>query len=350
MNMAPRQEKENARRSQGRRKLRIAAPLMDRPDNGPYIFMQRLMHALVARGHHWVGDDADADVRIGVIEEDIDRWHDAGVPVLLRLDGVYHDSAIHFGERNAGMARSHLLADAVVYQSRFARTMARRYLGLPVTPLQQVIPNGAARREKSAPPLFPGRALVFTAARWRPHKRLEDMVQGFLEWRRPDAVLCVAGAVAPFCEHPSVKWLGALSPDALVPYYQQAMAFLHLAWIDWCPNTVVEALAAGTPVICTANGGTRELVGDSGIVLSEAPYDGAPCDLYHPPRVPPGMVADALSRLAAAPLAVCRPDLDIGCTAAAYEAMLLRTVEMRPSLKKRVRTGGRKGENRWAAL
>jgi len=47
---------------------------------------------------------------------------------------------------------------------------------------------------------------------------------------------------------------------------------------------VIEALSQGTPVICASSGGTRELVGDYGVVLQEkgnynfelADYDAPP--------------------------------------------------------------------------
>jgi glycosyltransferase involved in cell wall biosynthesis len=63
---------------------------------------------------------------------------------------------------------------------------------------------------------------------------------------------------------------------------------LHLAWLDHCPNVVVEALAQGCPVICSSEGGTRELVERAGgIVVPDAkPYSFDLVDYDNPPRVP----------------------------------------------------------------
>ena len=51
-------------------------------------------------------------------------------------------------------------------------------------------------------------------------------------------------------------------PEQLVPYYRAADVYLHAAKAETFPNTVVEALACGTPVIGTAVGGVPEQVRD----------------------------------------------------------------------------------------
>lgn len=49
-------------------------------------------------------------------------------------------------------------------------------------------------------------------------------------------------------------------PERLVPYYRAADVYLHAAKAETFPNTVVEALACGTPVIGTAVGGVPEQI------------------------------------------------------------------------------------------
>ena len=61
---------------------------------------------------------------------------------------------------------------------------------------------------------------------------------------------------------------------------------IHTAWLDHCPNTVVEALGVEVPVICAEDGGTKELVRNYGIVLKEyTPYDFQLTDYENPPRL-----------------------------------------------------------------
>jgi glycosyltransferase involved in cell wall biosynthesis len=59
---------------------------------------------------------------------------------------------------------------------------------------------------------------------------------------------------------------------------------IHLAWLDHCPNVVVEAISQGCPVICTDSGGTQEIVRSNGVIVPEksqyrfelADYDNPP--------------------------------------------------------------------------
>jgi glycosyltransferase involved in cell wall biosynthesis len=66
---------------------------------------------------------------------------------------------------------------------------------------------------------------------------------------------------------------------------------IHLAWLDHCPNTVVEALSVGTPVVCTSAGGTAELLTQSagftrGVVLNESQGHALELrDYDHPPDI-----------------------------------------------------------------
>jgi glycosyltransferase involved in cell wall biosynthesis len=51
-------------------------------------------------------------------------------------------------------------------------------------------------------------------------------------------------------------------PEVVVRYFQAADIYLHAARADTFPNTVLEALACGTPVVATAVGGIPEQVED----------------------------------------------------------------------------------------
>lgn len=60
-------------------------------------------------------------------------------------------------------------------------------------------------------------------------------------------------------------------PAAVARYYQAADVYVHAARADTFPNTVIEALACGTPVVATAVGGIPEQVedGDVGFVVPQ---------------------------------------------------------------------------------
>ena len=51
--------------------------------------------------------------------------------------------------------------------------------------------------------------------------------------------------------------------------------YIHTKIGDWCPNSVLEAMSCGLPVICPSWGGTKELVGDAGAICQSKEWE---CD------------------------------------------------------------------------
>ena len=65
----------------------------------------------------------------------------------------------------------------------------------------------------------------------------------------------------------NIKCLGIKTYDQLPSLLSSADIFLHVKVGDWCPNAVLEAMASGLPVVCPSWGGTKELVGDAGVIV-----------------------------------------------------------------------------------
>jgi glycosyltransferase involved in cell wall biosynthesis len=57
-----------------------------------------------------------------------------------------------------------------------------------------------------------------------------------------------------------VHYLGSLSPDQLIPVYNAVDAFVLPSLEDNLPNTVMEALSCGTPVVAFRQGGLPEMI------------------------------------------------------------------------------------------
>ena len=96
--------------------------------------------------------------------------------------------------------------------------------------------------------------------------------------------------------NPSIKFLGHVPQDVLASYLKTSIASIHLCWFDSCPNSVIESIIAGVPVISNNVGGTWEIVGPSGgyVCDVDSPYDMSPVDLYNPPQINRGRIAAAL--------------------------------------------------------
>jgi glycosyltransferase involved in cell wall biosynthesis len=92
----------------------------------------------------------------------------------------------------------------------------------------------------------------------------------------------------------------------LMDRYRGVNAFLHVSWTEGMPQVLLEAFAAGTPVVATAVGGVPEAAGDAALLI--------------PPGDPDAATA-ALRRLAA------EPDLRRELVARGVERVRGRTLE-----------------------
>jgi len=73
---------------------------------------------------------------------------------------------------------------------------------------------------------------------------------------------------------PDVRFIGRVEPADLPQYYRGSDLFLSTDILEaGCPNVVLEAMAAGTPVIGVDAGPLPELVGKEGGICVEPPFD-----------------------------------------------------------------------------
>src|SRR4029079_1572118 len=144
----------------------------------------------------------------------------------------------------------------------------------------RVIPNGVAvaPRPGSRPP----HARFLVSGRIAPSKRLEAILEAFAlasqGLREPELHIVgqaeprdaryASGIVAAASALP-VRFRGAL--PGLEHLSEPFTATIVLGTHQGCPNAVLEAMAAGIPVIANASGGTGELVrdGETGWLLAE---------------------------------------------------------------------------------
>ena len=66
-----------------------------------------------------------------------------------------------------------------------------------------------------------------------------------------------------------IFYTGNIKHELCLQIYSAADAMIHMAWLDHCPNVVVEAISQDCPVICTNSGGTSEILRSGGYVVKE---------------------------------------------------------------------------------
>jgi len=187
-------------------------------------------------------------------------------------------------------------ADRVIYQSQFIRSWWEHWHGIAKAPANVIIngvdlnfysPDGAQERPTDRfrmlllegslagglnAGLFHGIAVAEKLAEKFPMEvvvagRVDDATQ-----KRINSALSVANL--------SVKFLGTI-PREQIPQLARSSHLMYCAEVNPpCPNSVIEALACGLPVIGFDSGSLKELVtGDAGRIV---PYGGNPWKLETP--------------------------------------------------------------------
>ena len=96
-------------------------------------------------------------------------------------------------------------------------------------------------------------------------------------------------------------------------------AMIHLAWLDHCPNVVVEAVSQGCPVICTDSGGTKEIIGEGGLVIPETRQYNYELTNYDDPY---SLDLSLLKKVQIESLEVDKSKVDLQVSADEYEKVL----------------------------
>jgi glycosyltransferase involved in cell wall biosynthesis len=280
---------------------------------GPKIFGSRLKNGLERRG--WIFDIVKPQYNISFVS----GGYSATSENILRLDGLYFDTDNTLGDTNKlnePLNTAYNIHDKIVFQSEWSRDMFFHHFGITRKPYE-VIYNGVPYDlvYNATPIKFPFKKTLICSGRWRRHKRLEETIAGFKKLNDFDVGLVILGrhAIAGLPEN--IISLGDVPPESIFKALKGADAFVSLSWLDSCPNTVVEALACGLPVLCSHNGGTKELVKNSGIVLKlEEDFNLERIALYSPPKVDTDLIAKGMRSILDMKEyygGVIRPDLNI---------------------------------------
>jgi len=258
--------------------------------SGPNSFGKRLAMALIESGHEVeLHDGTHADVSIVFIEP---SGRPLAKKVIQRLDGIWF-SPEEFETKNSSIKKLYQSADGVIWQSEFDKEMITKWWKFPKK--GAVIHNGINAREIKKfqiPALEQIRQqyemLFVCSANWHPQKRLLQNIELYKHLRNfySSAALIVLGSNPIKVADPHIFYAGSQPHEICLEIFSAANWMLHLAWLDHCPNTVIESLSQGTPVICSEHGGTKELIKGYGIILNEkVNYNFELTDYENPPKI-----------------------------------------------------------------
>ena len=252
--------------------------------SGPNHFGKKLKKYLEKLGASI--NDGAPDIQLSFIEAQRDA---KGIPLIQRLDGIYFNRMFNYNEQNKNIMNTYTSATGVVFQTEFNRRLTFQYFGH--YPNSTIIRNGADLEmiNQAAPLendiLAKHDRIWCCASSWRPHKRLRENIEYFLFSSGDNDCLVVAGKTSEMIQHERVYYVGQLNITTLISLYKASSVFVHLAWLDHCPNVVVDAKACGCEIICSSSGGTKEIAGQDARLILEDEWDLSPTDLYKPPKL-----------------------------------------------------------------
>lgn len=253
-------------------------------DSGPNRFGRKLWDAFKRNGH--TPSTSSGDIQLSFINASVHR----SIPIVQRLDGVYFNSKQDWKMMNEPLRATYVSAAAVIAQTDFDKKLIHKYFGHRDD--VYVIRNGTDTAlidqiDPAVDDIFKRFENVWVcASSWRPHKRLRENLRYFVQNRGVNDCLIIAGA-NPDCSwnYTNVFYAGNLRWESLISLCKRAKYFLHLSYLDHCPNVVVDARACGCKLIVSSTGGTREVAGSDATVIEEDAWDYEPTALYEPPTM-----------------------------------------------------------------
>ena len=252
--------------------------------SGPNGFALKLAGQLSKLGHEIV--DKDPDVVLNFIQGHIPNYRN-----VLRLDGIWFNTTQDWQKQNKPIELSYNTADAVIVQSKFNYKLVTEYFGKKEN--IHIVNNGTQCDLINILPEArldtPRQNNWLCASSWRPHKRLSENIKFFQLHANKNDVLYVAGSgdvsAIKKANDQRIKYVGDLTWHQLISLMKCCEKFLHLAYLDHCPNVVVDARATGCKIFCSSTGGTKEIAGKNAVIILEDEWDYKPIDLYSPPKM-----------------------------------------------------------------
>jgi glycosyltransferase involved in cell wall biosynthesis len=170
--------------------------------------------------------------------------------------------------------------DGVVFQSEISKKMYDFIIGKPVKKFQ-IIKNGIpvnifkpiSSSNKSA-----GYPKIVITANFRVHKRLHEAIRltNFLKKKYPKIQLNIIGELDYLTTElikemnlDSCIFHGKIKSTLLPQIYADADLGLSLCFFDACPNSVVEMIGCGLPVLTNKESGASELIKEESLIISE---------------------------------------------------------------------------------
>ena len=274
--------------------LKIGILNLRRREIGPKIFMRKLSESIQRNGYAKVTNAIFPFFDIAFFNSIARNFYHK--KYILRLDGLFFDIKNTVGdndELNRKIFKSLEKSKGIIFQSKFSKKLFERFYG-EIEKENVIINNGSylnrvVKEDNLAWNIPDDRIIAITVAHWRRHKRLQETVELFeeLSLKFKQLFLVVIGPGGNISANKNILHIPSVKNVDIYKILSHADFMFHLSWLDNSPNSVVEALCMKIPVLCSNQGGTKELVeiSNGGIVSNaDKDFEFELVDLYNPPK------------------------------------------------------------------
>lgn len=191
------------------------------------------------------------------------------------------------------MMESAARADVILTVSEWSRRDVLRELRVSEDRSENVVavPNGVAAEYVPAPRASAGPKTLLYVGRFDPYKNIGGLLDIFARVRaisKKDVRLRIVGSPDPRYPEPlqkarekglepHIEWAGYCGGADLVRAYQQADVFVLPSRYEGFGLTVIEAMACGTPVVCSNRSSLPEVAGDAARLFDPDDVEGFAC-------------------------------------------------------------------------
>ncbi len=268
---------------------------------GPYIFLDRLINSIKKQQLCNLTSilDPRSDCNLYLIEKKKELIKKKNF--FLRVDGLYLDKfekKFKTDQLNSKIFKSIDKASGLIFISDYSKKIVER-MYKKITIPNIIIHNAVDTDEFSNQGNNFRKKLGFSnddriiviSASWRRHKRLKESIEllNILNNEKKPykyKLLILGHTDEKKIISNNIVYTGHIPHYKLPYYYRSADVYLHLAWIEPCGNTQIEAMSCGLPVVCCNNGGIGETVlkANGGKVLdTDEKFNFEKIDYYNPP-------------------------------------------------------------------